>query len=94
MQQKAFKKLSTARKNANGGPIVQCGDFYIVGMEPLQSCSIINPNSGHTVAHISMSKLECLGNGNWATPADEEKRPGVLFEYKSFYKRFLNNSYQ
>ena len=66
---KAFKKLSTAKKhNENNLPIVNVGGVFIVGISQFTEISIMHPESNRTTGHITATKLDQIGNGNWAEP--------------------------
>ena len=60
-------RLSTAIKHSDGNPVVRVGKLYITGMERFDEVSIID-KEGYITGHISMRKLDRLGNGNWAKP--------------------------
>ncbi len=68
---KAFKKLSTAREFAKGGPVVRFGDLYLATdatdqvLVALTSINIIVPN-GNVSATVTLRHLERLGNANHA----------------------------
>jgi len=72
----AYRTYKTAKKHAAGKPVLKVGDLYIVGIERLTSIDLIREDGTHT-ATITASKLDKLGNGNWAEP----KRP---IEWNSF----------
>lgn len=84
MAQKAFKKLSTAKRAANGGPIIKAGDFYIVGCEPLTEIAILN-SRGNMNAFVNLNHFEKLGNANYATPDPEWAGKSSEFNYLKFY---------
>lgn len=65
---KSYKRLLTAKRNAEGAQIVQAGEFYIVGMQPLDTIRVIG-SDGTVKGHITVKKLCELGNANWATRA-------------------------
>jgi len=60
---KVYKRLRKAQEVANGSPVVQCGEFYIVGMAPFSEARIIDPE-GYVRGNVTMEKLEHIGNAN------------------------------
>ncbi len=58
-----YKRLRKAQEVAKGSPVVQCGEFYIVGMKPFSECKIIDQD-GYVRGNVIMKKLEKLGNAN------------------------------
>ena len=64
---KAFKKFDTAVKHSNGEPVLRVGDLYISGLAALTEAEIINPDK-YITGHITMRKLNELGNANHAKP--------------------------
>ena len=41
---KVYKTYNKAKDESDGGIIVQCGDFYIVGMKTYDPIAVIEPN--------------------------------------------------
>ena len=63
---KAYKKLSTAEKHANGKPIIKVGDLFIVGgIDRLTELAILSPDCFYG-GYITAGHLNRLGNGNHA----------------------------
>lgn len=76
---KVYKRFSTAQKyTEDDGLIVQCGDFYIVGMKSSDEIVVMQQDGLH-VGWISRANLERLGNGNRATVLP----PGTLIRISS-----------
>jgi len=75
---KAYKKLSTARKNSNGKSIIRVGDLFIVGADRLTSIDVIR-DDGYITATVTASKLDRMGNGNYATPKRILRHSGTAF---------------
>jgi hypothetical protein len=61
----AYRKYSTAKKNAEGQPVIRVSDLYISGVSEIDEISVIAPE-GSITAHITMRHLDRLGNGNYA----------------------------
>ena len=81
---KVYKRLKKAQEVAKGSPVVQCGQFYIVGMAPFSEARIIDAD-GYIQGNVTMEKLEILGDVNQIpiTP-DQYYRSGRLFSDKKF----------
>lgn len=67
-----FKKYSSAKKAAEGTPVVRISDVrdwreavYIAGASEVDEISVISADGGIT-GHITMRHLDRLGNGNYA----------------------------
>lgn len=65
---KTYKKYSTAKKYADGKPIIRIGhDLYIIGFNAMTEIALIDSN-GIIGNYITVKKFSELGNGNYATP--------------------------
>jgi len=76
---KAYKRYSTAREKGGDSPILQAGDFYIVGIDPMTEIAVIDPE-GYITGHINAMHLDALGNGNYARPTKTKPRSGTAWE--------------
>ena len=80
---KVYKRLKKAQEVANGSPVVQCGEFYIVGMAPFSEARIIDPE-GYVTGNVTMLKLETLGNVNQILVTPEQHYRVKNFSSKNF----------
>lgn len=61
----AYRKYSTAQKNADGQPVARIGDLYIAGVSSVDEVSVI-ATDGAITAHVTLAHLDRLGNANYA----------------------------
>ena len=80
---KVYKRLKKAQEVANGSPVVQCGEFFVVGMAPFTECRILDQD-GYILGNVTMDKLEVLGNVNQIPVTPEMYYRPRLFSSKNF----------
>ena len=54
---RAYKTFNTAQKHANGGLIVKCGEFYIIGMRSYDDIALMQ-SDGQYIARTSPGQLQ------------------------------------
>ena len=68
---------------ANGSPVIECGEFYIVGMAPFSEARIIDVD-GFVRGNVTMDKLDVLGDVNQIPVSPEMYYRPRLFSSKNF----------
>ncbi len=76
---KSFKKLSTAKAFAKGGPVLRVGDLYVSSDDAVPSYTSVDliATDGHISGTVTIRHLERLGNANWAI-AQKHFDPAIL----------------
>jgi hypothetical protein len=69
-----FRKYGTAKKKADGLPVVRIADLYIAGVTAMDEITIFPPDHDAGSAHITMRHLDRLGNGNHAIAVEPHGR--------------------